>query len=78
MSLGSKIEPLLGATNGLNVIFNTQKPYIPGTTQLFWNGVLKVAAFTDGWLEIGGTVIKTKETPKVGDVLEMAYTSFFF
>jgi hypothetical protein len=62
-----------GAINGVNRVFATQGPYLLGSTQVFLNGQAKVAAFADGWVELGGNRISMKVAPETGDILQVYY-----
>lgn len=67
------IEKLSGPTNGFNVVFETSRGYIPGSTKVFRNGLLGLEELTNGWSELGDKKIKFKEPPQDGEVFQIYY-----
>lgn len=71
------IQPLLGAIDGSNQVFDTPAPYVPGSVRVFINGQLKTKDLVDGWTELGGTKVRLKEPPQVlsgyADVVQAYY-----
>jgi len=70
MAQTSHIEVMAGAVNGVNVVFQTSAPYVPGSVRVFVNGQLKRADFADGWIELGYDKVRLALAPVVGDVLQ--------
>lgn len=68
-----KTETPAGALNGLNAVFVTALPYVPGTVQVWVNGQLKEPGLEDGWLELGGSSIQLNEAPRTTDVVRVMY-----
>lgn len=77
MASAPVIEPLLGAVNSVNLVFETTVDYRPGSVQVFSNGQLKTKPLGDGWVELGGRKIRMKEAPLAGpgwaDVMSVYY-----
>lgn len=46
-----RFEVAIGVSDGVNLLFYTPTPYLPGSVAVFLNGQLKRADFTDGWTE---------------------------
>jgi hypothetical protein len=67
------VEVPTGIINGLNRVFQTQYPYIAGSTQVWLNGQMKDPKFADGWVENGGVFFTMKVAPEVGDVVQVYY-----
>lgn len=67
------IEKLSGQVNGTNVVFETSRGYVPGSTKVFINGLVGLELLTDGWTESGNKIVKLKVPPRVGDVLQIYY-----
>ena len=66
-----------GAVNGINTVFETPDPYVPGSVRVFVNGQLKRADLEDGWTELGGRRVRLAEAPKAApgavDVVQAYY-----
>jgi hypothetical protein len=73
------IELLQGPVNGSNLLFRTSVDYVPGSTQVFLNGVVWTQHLENGWDELGGRTIRMKEAPRADpppsnpDVLSVYY-----
>jgi hypothetical protein len=67
------IEVAIGTPNGVTTVFGTSAPYMPGSVQVFVNGVLKRKDFDDGWIEYASQKIKLKEAPLEGDTIQVYY-----
>jgi hypothetical protein len=67
------IERLSGVINGYNVVFETSRPYVPGSLKVFHNGLLGLEELVDGWVELGNGRIRLKEIPREGDILQAYY-----
>jgi hypothetical protein len=46
-----RFEVAIGVSDGVNLLFYTPTPYLPGSVAVFLNGQLKRADFMDGWVE---------------------------
>lgn len=68
-------ETAIGVVDGINTIFFTSLPYLPGTTAVFLNGLLLEPTLVDGWLEIapGLGQFQMKEPPRTTDVVRVYY-----
>lgn len=66
----SVIETALGPVNGINTKFTTSVMYVPGSLQVWLNGLLKRRDFDDGWVELGSNKFEMKEAPITGDVVQ--------
>jgi len=70
-------EPILaeaiGTIDGVNVDFNTPSAYWPGTLFAYINGTLVREIDDDGPIEMGGTDVRMKLAPEVGDTLHFYY-----
>ena len=71
-----RIEVLSGAVNGLNNVFQTSQPYVPGSVRIFLNGQLKRADFADGWIELGYDKVQLALPPLAGDVVQAYFRLF--
>lgn len=67
------IEKLSGSTNGVNLVFETPKDFVPGSVRVFVNGIVLVANMDDGWTELGTKKVVMKIAPIPGDVLQAYY-----
>lgn len=67
------IEPMLGSVNGINTLFRTSAPYVPGTIIVFLNGQAKSGFLDDGWVELGGDKVRLLEAPLTDDVVSAYY-----
>ena len=70
---GPLIEPALGTIDGVNTLFLSSAMYVPGSVQVWLNGLLKRKDFDDGWTELGSNKILLKEAPEPGDVVQVFY-----
>lgn len=68
-----KLEKPIGAIDGVNRTFVVLYPYQSGTVRLWRNGVLVRPADDDGFDELGGISIETREAPLPGDTLTVRY-----
>lgn len=61
-----RFEVPVGVINGLNTVFTVSRPYLPGTTAVFLNGLLQEKSLDDGWLETdpSGGIVTLKEAPR--------------
>jgi hypothetical protein len=73
MSLLPVIEKPQGAVNGVNRTFFTSGAYVPGSVQVFKNGLMGEKSLVDGWTELGSKKIRLLEAPKDGDVIQVYY-----
>lgn len=64
------IEVAAGPIDGVNTSFTVSVMYVPGTLQVWLNGLLLRKDFDDGWLELGWNKFKLKEPPVPGDVVQ--------
>lgn len=69
----SLIESAAGPVNGFNTVFLSSVAYVPGSVQVWLNGLLKRRDYDDGWIELGSNKIRLKEAPQVGDVVQVFY-----
>lgn len=67
-------ETLAGAIDGVNVDFQTTRSYKSSSVRVWVNGRLEVVDFDDGWIELGGNIIRLKVPPLVGMVVRASYT----
>ena len=73
MPLLPVIEKPVGAINGVNTTFFTSASYVPGSVQVFKNGLMGQRSLVDGWKELGGKKIRLLEAPKDSDVIQVYY-----
>lgn len=64
------IRDLIGVVDGVNTIFKTPVPYVPGSVRVFLNGQLKRSDLSDGWVELGYDEIRLHIAPDVSDVVQ--------
>lgn len=76
MPFYTRIEVLGGGVNGVNNVFQTSSPYVPGSVRIFLNGQLKRADFADGWIELGYDKVQLALPPLVGDVVQAYFRLF--
>lgn len=69
----SIIEPARGAINGVNTRFSTSAMYVPGSIQVWVNGLLKQKDAPDGWTELGSNKFALGEAPLVGAVVQVYF-----
>lgn len=63
-----------GLINGLNVVFGTVQPFLPGSTRFYMNGVRqRLGAAYDYTEGVGPTVLTMTLAPKSGDTLLVDY-----
>lgn len=67
------IETAIGGINGTNRDFQTVTPYVPGSVVIFLNGLSLVKDYDEGWEELGGTKLRMKIAPFLGDALQIYY-----
>ena len=69
------LELAIGPINGINTVYETSRPYLPGTTAVWVNGDLHVQANEDGWIETSPQdgVFSMKEAPEVDDVIQIFF-----
>jgi hypothetical protein len=67
------IEGAKGAINGVNQQFATSAMYVPGSLQVWVNGLLKVKDAPDGWTELGSNKFKMGVAPLVGAVVQVYF-----
>ena len=67
------IEKPIGTVDGVNRSFVVLYPYESGTVKLWKNGILVRAGDDDGFDELGGISIETREAPLTGDKLTVRY-----
>lgn len=72
----TRIEVATGAVNGVNTVFQTSAPYIPGSVRVFLNGQLKREDFDDGWIELGYDKVALKIPPELGDSVQTYFRLF--
>jgi hypothetical protein len=65
----------VGNVDGHNRDFQVSLPYTPGSIAVWRNGQLQTKPLDDGWLELspGTGVVRLKEAPLVGDVIQIFY-----
>lgn len=66
-------ESLTPDPDGANTVFSTTSPYKAGTVSVWMNGLRKIEAWDNGFVELGGTDIQMNEAPLVGDSLQAQY-----
>lgn len=66
-------DTLGGVIDGANVHYTTTFQYAPDSVQVYVNGQLKVQAWDDGFVVLGGNLVALKEPLLVGDTLEIEY-----
>lgn len=67
------VETASGAINGANVNFTTSVPYVRGSTVVFLNGFSLARNGSNGWIEVQPNVIRMKEAPLAGDVIQVYF-----
>lgn len=67
------IERAIGAVNGVNRVFSSSADYVPGSVQVFRNGLLGERTLVDGWNELGGRKVRLQEAPRDDDVIQIYY-----
>lgn len=73
MVLVPVIERAVGPTNGTNRLFRSTADYVPGSVQVFRNGLMGERTLVDGWNELGGRKVRVQEAPETGDVIQLYY-----
>jgi hypothetical protein len=78
-----RFEVPSGSIDGVNTTFVVSRAYVPGSTALFWNGLLMVGSFEDGWDEVDPVlgVVATRVPPMAtgqSDVLQVFYLDASF
>lgn len=70
----STVRPLLGVTNGINVVFTTPTEFEAGSLRLIANGqVYEPDDDRWGWTETGSNEITLTRAPRAGDILQAFY-----
>ena len=70
-----QIKRLSGAADGVNKIFETPSPFLPGTLRAFRNGVAYEADDDVwGWTELSVTQIEFTTAPMEDTVVQAFYT----
>jgi hypothetical protein len=69
----SKIESAVETPDGTRSVFNTTTPYVAGSVIVFVNGLGSVATADNGWIELSGTQVQLKITPKAIDTVSFYY-----
>jgi hypothetical protein len=64
------IEVAMGPIDGVNKSFTVSAMYVPGSLQVWLNGLLLRKDYDDGWTEQGWNKFKMKEAPIPGDVVQ--------
>lgn len=72
----TRIEVPAGVVNGINAVFQTSLPYVPGSVRVFLNGQLKREDFADGWIELGYDKVALKIPPVPGDTVQTYFRCF--
>jgi hypothetical protein len=67
------IEVAAGPIDGFNKSFTVTAMYVPGSLQVWLNGLLLRKDYADGWTEQGSNQFKMKEAPLAGDVVQAYY-----
>jgi hypothetical protein len=64
-----------GAIDGVNCQFVLTYQYTPGTVAGYFNGLLHVRTYDDGWIETdpNNKIVTTKEAPLPGDIFQVFY-----
>jgi hypothetical protein len=73
MAASVKIEDAIGTVDGTNKDFQTSIPYVPGSLEVFVNGVLNRNQDIDGWTESLPKSFRMKEAPDPPDRLRVFY-----
>jgi hypothetical protein len=73
MALGALVEKAVGPINGANTVFTVSTMYVPGSTQVWLNGLLVRKDWANGWKELGANKIQMKEAPIPGDVVQVFF-----
>ena len=68
-----RVETPTGPVNGANKTYYVAADYLPGSTRVYLNGVLKEPSLVNGHTELGGKKINLKEAPETGDVVRIYY-----
>jgi len=63
-------QTLTPAPDGVTTDFDFGFVYVPGSTSIWINGRRKIAAWDDGWTELGGSTVRLKEAPLSGDTVQ--------
>jgi hypothetical protein len=67
------IEVALGVADGMNQVFQTPRPYVPGSVQVFIDGQLQRVDYDDGWIELGGRKFQMKIAPVADSDVQVYY-----
>jgi len=62
-----------GIPDGTNTLFETKKPYKPGSLNAILNGQVKAADRDDGFIEIDNQQFRMKRPPLADDVIGACY-----
>lgn len=69
----SVFRNLTGLVDGVNTVFQTPVPYVPGSVRVFLNGQLKRSDLGDGWVELGYDKVQLNFAPEVSDVVQVYF-----
>lgn len=64
------IEVAVGVIDGVNTTFRVSVMYVPGSLQVWLNGLLLRKDWDNGWVELGSNKFRLKEAPISGDVVQ--------
>jgi hypothetical protein len=65
--MATRTRDLTSQVNGIATAFSTLEPYLPGTLEVYLNGVRQRREVF--FVESGGSGFTTSEAPKIGDSL---------
>lgn len=65
--MATRTRDITSQVNGVTTTFSTLEPYLPGTLEVYLNGVRQRREVF--FVETGGALFTTSEAPKVGDSL---------
>lgn len=70
---------MIGAIDGVNVVFTVSRPYSPGTVAVFLNGLLQERELDDGFEEADAAagIIRMKEPPEPSPLGDDVLQAFF-
>lgn len=67
------IEKAAGSVNGTNQQFKTSAAYLPGSLQVWVNGLLKRKGSSEGWTELGINKFQLNIAPVAGSVVQVYF-----
>lgn len=67
------IWPATGNVDGVNRVFQSVGPYVPGSTVVFLNGIALRKDWDNGWVELGSDKVRLNEAPIPGDEVQVYF-----